>query len=45
MIGEGYYVQVMFPNGDTDQIHGFEKEGDAIDWIKTQSRAWLAAQP
>lgn len=44
LIGEGYYVQVMFPNGETDQIHGFEKEGDAIDWIKAQSRTWLAAQ-
>lgn len=44
LIGTGYYVQVMLPNGDTDQIYGFEKEADAIDWVRTQSRAWLASQ-
>jgi IS1 family transposase len=45
VIGDGYYVQVMFPNGETDQIYGFDKEGDAIDWIKGQSRAWLSNHP
>ena len=33
-IGKGHSVSVMWRGGEVDTIFGFEKEADAIDWIK-----------
>jgi len=29
--------------GELDTIFGFEKEADALQWIKEKSQAWLLA--
>lgn len=31
----------MWRGGEVDTIFGFEKEADALDWIKEKSQAWL----
>ena len=40
-IGKGHSVSVMWRGGEVDTIFGFEKETDALDWIKTKTRGWL----
>jgi hypothetical protein len=40
-IGKGHLVSVMWRGGEVDTIFGFEKESDALQWIKDKSRAWL----
>jgi IS1 family transposase len=42
-IGEGYYIRVTLPNGETDGIYGFEDPIAAQDWIDRESRRWLIA--
>lgn len=42
-IGGGYYVQVIKRGVELESIKGFEREGDALDWIKTKSQAYLLA--
>jgi hypothetical protein len=32
---------MMMIGGKVDTIIGFEKEADALEWIKEKSRAWL----
>jgi hypothetical protein len=33
----------MWRGGEVDTIFGFEKEADALLWIKEKSQAWLSA--
>jgi IS1 family transposase len=40
-IGKGHSVSVLWRGGEVDTIFGFEKEGDALEWIKDKSREWL----
>ncbi len=41
MIGKGHSVRVMRRGGEVDTVFGFEKEVDALEWIKEKSQAWL----
>jgi hypothetical protein len=34
-------VSVLWRGGEVDTIFGFEKEADALQWIKEKSQAWL----
>jgi hypothetical protein len=34
-------VSVMWRGGEVDTIFGFEKETDALQWIKEKSQGWL----
>jgi hypothetical protein len=43
-IGKGHSVSVMWRGGEVDTIFGFEKEADALQWIKEKSQAWLVEQ-
>jgi len=40
-IGKGHSVSVLWRGGEVDTIFGFEKEADALAWIKEKSQAWL----
>jgi IS1 family transposase len=40
-IGKGHSVSVMWRGGEVDTIFGFEKEDDALQWIKEKSQSWL----
>jgi hypothetical protein len=40
-IGKGHSVSVMWRGAEVDTISGFEKEADALEWIKEKSQAWL----
>ncbi len=40
-IGKGHSVSVMWRGGEVDTIFGFEKEADALTWIKEKSQGWL----
>jgi IS1 family transposase len=40
-IGKGHSVSVMWRGGEVDTIFGFEKEADALEWIKEKSQGWL----
>ena len=44
MIGKGHSVSVMWRGGEVDTIFGFEKEADALEWIKQKSQAWIVEQ-
>jgi hypothetical protein len=37
-IGKGHSVSVMWRGGEVDTIFGFEKEADALTWIKEKSQ-------
>jgi hypothetical protein len=41
---KGHSVIVMRRGGEVDTIFGFEKEADALQWIKEKSQAWLVEQ-
>ena len=43
-IGKGHSVSVLWRGGEVDTIFGFEKEADAMQWIKEKSQAWLVEQ-
>jgi hypothetical protein len=43
-IGKGHSVSVMFRGGEVDTVFGFEREADALEWIKEKSQAWLVEQ-
>lgn len=43
-IGGGYYVMVLQRGHEIDNITGFDKEYEAIEWIKTKSQAWLLSR-
>jgi hypothetical protein len=38
---EGHSVSVLWRGGEVDTIFGFEKEADALQWIKEKSQGWL----
>jgi hypothetical protein len=40
-IGKGHSVSVMWRGGEVDTIFGFEREADALEWIKEKSQIWL----
>jgi IS1 family transposase len=40
-IGKGHSVSVMWRGGEVETIFGFEKEADALTWIKEKSQEWL----
>jgi hypothetical protein len=40
-IGKGHSVSVLWRGGEVDTIFGFEKEADALQWIKDKSQGWL----
>ena len=40
-IGKGHSVSVLWRGGEVDTIFGFEKEADALQWIREKSQAWL----
>jgi hypothetical protein len=43
-IGKGHSVSVLWRGGEVDTIFGFEKEADALQWIREKSQAWLVEQ-
>lgn len=43
-IGKGHSVSVLWRGGEVDSIFGFEKEADALEWIRTKSQGWLLDQ-
>jgi hypothetical protein len=43
-IGKGYSVSVLWRGGEVDTIFGFEREDDALTWIKEKSQGWLLEQ-
>jgi hypothetical protein len=40
-IGKGHSVSVLWRGGEVDTIFGFDKEHEALEWIKNKSQAWL----
>jgi IS1 family transposase len=40
-IGKGHSVSVLWRGGEVDTVFGFEKEEDALQWIREKSQAWL----
>jgi hypothetical protein len=38
---QGHSVSVMWRGGEVDTIFGFEKEADALEWIREESQDWL----
>ena len=43
-IGKGHSVSVLWRGGEVDTIFGFEKEADALEWIREKSQGWLVQQ-
>ena len=46
-IGKGHSVSAMWRGGEVDTIFGFEKEADALQWIKEKCRHgyWKLKRP
>jgi hypothetical protein len=44
MIGKGHSVSVMWRGGEVDTIYGFEREDDALQWIKEKSQEWVLSK-
>jgi hypothetical protein len=40
----GWYVRVAWSHGKRDHIPGFVTQGEALRWIETKSRSWVAEQ-
>lgn len=40
--GEYWQVEAEWPDGTIEQVHKFKDGLEALDWVKTQSAAWLA---
>jgi IS1 family transposase len=43
-IGKGHSVSVLWRGGEVDSIFGFDREADALEWIREKSRGWLLEQ-
>jgi IS1 family transposase len=43
-IGKGHSVSVIWRGGEVETIFGFEKEADALSWIKEKAQEWLLNQ-
>jgi hypothetical protein len=41
---KGDCVSVLWRGGEVDTIFGFEKEANALQWIKEKSQGWLVVQ-
>jgi IS1 family transposase len=42
VIGEGWFVRVTFPNGETDTIrNNFASKADTVKWIRCEAVVWL----
>jgi len=41
-IGKGHSVSVLWRGGEVDTIFGFEKEDEALQWIREKSQGWMA---
>jgi hypothetical protein len=37
-----WFVQVDWPGGHQDKVHGFKNEAHARGWIEHESRAWIS---
>jgi len=37
-----WYVEVVWPNGHRQKVHGFRNEAHALGWIEHESKAWIA---
>jgi IS1 family transposase len=44
-IGKGHSVSVLWRGGEVDTIFGFEKEAEALEWIRDKSQGWLLDRP
>jgi len=40
-IGEGYFVRVTFPKGETETLYSYATKADAIRWIRCEAVVWL----
>jgi hypothetical protein len=40
--GEQWQVEAEWPDGTIEQIHKFKGGSEALEWVKTQSAAWVA---
>lgn len=40
-IGDGHFVRITFPKGETEAIYGFATKADAIKWIRCEAVIWL----
>jgi hypothetical protein len=40
-IGKGHSASVMWRGGEVDTIFGFEREADAMQWIREKSQSWI----
>lgn len=40
-IGDGHFVRVTFPTGETEAIYGFATKADALRWIRCEAVVWL----
>ena len=36
-----WYVQVVWPNGYKQKVHGFRNEAHARGWIAQEAKAWI----
>jgi hypothetical protein len=39
--GEHWQVEAEWPDGTIEQVHKFKAGFEALNWVKTQSAAWL----
>lgn len=39
--GEHWHVEAEWPDGTIEEVHKFKVGSEALDWVKTQSAAWL----
>jgi hypothetical protein len=39
-----WYVQVVWPDGRKERVHGFKDEAHARGWIEHEAPAWLAGR-
>jgi hypothetical protein len=40
--GERWQVEAEWPDGTIEEVHTFKDGLRAVDWVKTQSAAWVA---
>jgi hypothetical protein len=40
--GEHWQVEAEWPDGTIEQLYKFKDGFEALDWVKTQSAAWVA---
>lgn len=40
--GDGWCINVTWPNGKTEELAGFINQYHALDWINRNSENWIA---